>query len=398
MTEPSDESEPASQAQVTPINATESEVTSHTSSKPASSKPASKKSNSKKKYKRPKPKANPEPLTNEPEVKPKPEPSPKTFSNRPNVQLPDKSAHDRRTLVRRRLAEGVNFTKIKGKYAIVMNAPIPDEEIDQLLKGMAEIQSLLFCRLLLSHASMLPSALKANSVTEFLDDTEITPTELRNLALRLDKPSLQEIRDACADLDRIDEEDDGEYKGSEEEFDVDETAEKMEMLSWSDKDTPSKGLPKSWAPEREKQETEARKQERIFIEKSKNSSQHSEGGGKGTGVIDFGGVDDDERKYKGIRIKICGKFIHNYPSQKAVSRGGWLYFCLIAKDSDLHDAIKLCRNWNEFFHINILANYEYFPAAQWWLWKGDTKRQQLLSLVGLSTRQNSHGFALTYPL
>jgi len=60
----------------------------------------------------------------------------------------------------------------------------------------------LFCRLLLSHATLLPAVLKANSVEEFLNDQEISTTDLRDLCLRMEKPDLQDIRDTCADLAR----------------------------------------------------------------------------------------------------------------------------------------------------------------------------------------------------
>jgi len=59
-------------------------------------------------------------------------------------------------------------------------------------------------------------------------------------------------------------------------------------------------------------------------------------------LIDFGLQDDiqvpQERK---VKIKVCGKTIWNHPSNKAMARGGWLHFSIIAKDSNLSDAIKL---------------------------------------------------------
>ena len=103
---------------------------------------------------------------------------------------------------------------------------------------------------------------------------------------------------------------------------------------------------------------------------------------KGTTMIDFGDIDDERKlKSKKMRVKICASYIYNYPSGTAVTRSGWLQFCLIAKDSDLHDAIKLCRHWNEFWDLNVLSIFQYFPAANWLVWKGDTIRQQLLLQV-----------------
>ena len=99
-------------------------------------------------------------------------------------------------------------------------------------------------------------------------------------------------------------------------------------------------------------------------------------------LIDFGDLDDEGKfRSRKLRVKVCGKYIYNYPSEKAISRGGWLHFSIIAKDSDLHDAIKLCRHWDEFWELNVLAMYHYFPARSWLLWKGDRLRQQLLQMV-----------------
>jgi len=92
-----------------------------------------------------------------------------------------------------------------------------------------------------------------------------------------------------------------------------------------------------------------------------------------------------------------GKYMYNFRSEKSLGRGGWYHFAVIAKDSDLYDvsvpnlimkivltvlqAIELCRNWNEFFELNILCVHHYFPAAKWTVWVGDLLRQQLLTLV-----------------
>ena len=93
---------------------------------------------------------------------------------------------------------------------------------------------------------------------------------------------------------------------------------------------------------------------------------------KGKTLIDFGELDDEGKfRSKKMRVKICGRYVYSYPSERAISRGGWLQFCLIAKDSRLHDAIMLCRHWDEFYDLNIVANFQYFLAANWLIWKGD---------------------------
>lgn len=315
----------------------------------------------------------------------------KALTNGSDRPLPDKAAHDTASQVRRRLREGVKLSYSSGMHVAGTidnplelkdkTAPFPDEEIDELLQDMAEIKHLLFCRLLLAHATILPAAIKANSVEEFLNNKEVTDTDLRDLAITMDNPGLQEIRDACADLGR--EGDDDESDGAEEDPEIEEVAAKGRKTRLSDdmelfrqkKMRPNRKLPESWAPEREKQA----QHHKMLQERFEDDSNPED---KGKTWIDFGEVDDDGKfKSKKMRVKVCGRYIYNYPSEKAISRGGWLQFCLIAKDSNLHDAIKLCRHWDEFFDLNVLANFQYFPAANWVRWKGDRLRQQLLQLV-----------------
>ncbi|KAL8800251.1 MAG: hypothetical protein Q9182_005307 [Xanthomendoza sp. 2 TL-2023] len=315
----------------------------------------------------------------------------KVETNGANVPLPEKSAHDTKSQVRDRLRNGVRLYYGSGLHiaGTVDNprqthdktAPVPDEEIDRLLVDMAEIKHLLFCRLLLSQATVLPAAIRASSVDEFLSDPEVTDTDLRDLALKLDNPGLQEIRDACADLGRGDEEEDGGHGELDEEIALDRTEERLKRLGFRDIGCKRDGLPRSWAPEREKQAAKGKSERQALPFLSGNPITGGEEEGKPQTMIDFGDF-DDERKLtsKRMRVRICGRYIYNYPSERAVSRGSWLQFCLIAKDSDLHDAIKLCRHWDEFFALNILAIFQYFPAAKWLVWKGDHRRKQLLQL------------------
>ena len=311
----------------------------------------------------------------------------------PDQPLPDKATHDTAAQVRRRLKQGVRLSYSSGMHiaGTVDNpaelkdrtAPFPDEEIEELLQDMAEVKHLLFCRILLGHATVLPAAVKANSVEDFLNDKEVTETDLRDLAIKLDNPELQQIRDACADLGRGEEADFDECACEEEDPEVDRLAVEVRKVRISDNQgrlrqktlRPNKKLPETWAPEREKKAQHHKMLQDRFEDQSNPDD-------KGKTWIDFGNL-DDEGKFKSnkMRIKVCGRYIYNYPSEKAISRGGWLQFCLIAKDSNLHDAIKLCRHWDEFFDLNVLANFQYFPAANWLRWKGDRLRQQLLQLV-----------------
>ncbi|KAL8672046.1 MAG: hypothetical protein Q9168_003473 [Polycauliona sp. 1 TL-2023] len=290
----------------------------------------------------------------------------------------DKSAHDTKSQVRERLRNGIKLSYGKGLHVAGTidspaqthdrTAPVPDEEIDKLLTDMAEIKHLLF----------------SGSVEDFLNDKEVTDTDLRDLALKMDNPGLQEIRDACADLGReVDEEDDVYEEPEEEEEDeaADKLNSRLKQMGLANNQQKWRGLPSSWAPEREKKVTESKYARQGMVDALGDIFNKESGEIGSQTLIDFGEIDDDSKfKSKKIRVRVCGKYIYNYPSEKAINRGGWLHFCLIAKDSDLRDAIKLCRHWDEFFDLNILATFQYFPAAKWLVWKGDHRRKQLLQL------------------
>ncbi|KAF2211249.1 hypothetical protein CERZMDRAFT_43400 [Cercospora zeae-maydis SCOH1-5] len=102
---------------------------------------------------------------------------------------------------------------------------LPQEEVDKSMEEIGEIKQLLLCRLILGQAALLPAALRASSVQEFFNDPEIKATQLRDLCLRLEQPSLQELRDACADFAR------GDVEDSDKE--VDEGEDKQEAYDRS---------------------------------------------------------------------------------------------------------------------------------------------------------------------
>ena len=247
---------------------------------------------------------------------------------------------------------------------------------------------------------MLPAAIRANSVEEFLNNSEVTDTDLRDLALKMDNLGLQEIRDACADLGRGAEEDeeDDSYKEDSEDEEAAKTLalRKKAGLTGTDLGPAKSGRTDNRTPEREKKIHKAKQGRQSLLEQSFSGLIGGKGKmpaeeNKGKTLIDFGELDDEGKfRSKKMRVKICGRYVYNYPSERAISRGGWLQFCLIAKDSRLHDAIKLCRHWDEFYDLNIVANFQYFPAANWLIWKGDRFQQQLLQFVRLlSSRVSS---------
>ena len=288
-------------------------------------------------------------------------------------------ATETREEMRRRLKEGSEFKHEYGPEAqlgkgsiedptvLEKSPPLPDDEIEPMLGEISEIKQLLFCRLLLSHAALFPAGHRAETVEAFLNDSEISTTDLRDLCLKMENPDLQDIRDACADMVRSEEEPDN--IGTAGGVKAAETSQRTGLMpSLYEKN--KKDLPKSWQTRHEKQLSKRKKIQRELGEE------------EGGSFIDFGVIDDEGMfKRTKIQVKVCGRLIWNYRSERALTHAGWFHFSIIAKDSNLYDAIRLCRHWDEFFELNILAICKFFPAANWLMWAGDRLRTQYLLLV-----------------
>jgi hypothetical protein len=278
--------------------------------------------------------------------------------------------------MRERLSNPVKFERSKGWYmdgggplGINATTPVlPNEEIEQLLGEVAEIKNFLFCRLLLSQATLLPAALETDCIEDFLNRAEVTREHLRDLCLKLERPGLQDVRDACADFIR--ERDGGEGEEVDTLSDDDDIGYEEHIPRKHRLNPKHRGeLPDKYQTKREKAAKKARKKPAELYDADE------------CGILDFGNITDESQySRKRMRIKVCGRYMYNYPSEKALNRGGWYHFSVIAKDSDLFDAVELCRNWNEFFELNILCLYHYFPAPKWTRFIGDLSRQQLLQL------------------
>lgn len=170
--------------------------------------------------------------------------------------------------------------------------PLADDEIDTLMQQIPDIKQLLFCRLLLGYASLLPAALRAENVDDFLADSSVTNAELRDLCLKMEQPGLQQLRDACADLGRED-----------EELDDEDTtpATSAEAPAGRTRFTSRPMYPvKNVKTKREKELKE--KRERTMPDNMDSTT-----------FVDFGDVDDQQQyRIKKIRVKVCGRFIYNY--------------------------------------------------------------------------------------
>ncbi|KAI1373044.1 hypothetical protein F4677DRAFT_462599 [Hypoxylon crocopeplum] len=288
---------------------------------------------------------------------------------KPSGELPepDKSNIETEDEMRKRLKEGVE-KKYKNLDVPILvgtvetphgtqlkTAPLADEEIDSLMKDIKEIKLLLFCRLLLSHASLLPAAVRSSSVEEFLNDPEISQSDLRDICLKVEQPSLQDIRDACADLIRGDE-----PEAEDDDGDVVEE-ESFEEVILQERRYGYLQDPGWFVTNILAQREKLINSKDGLAKKKKNSSK-------------------EPAKPSKMRVQICGKSIWNYSSENSMSRDGWLQFSVLAKDCDLKHAVELCRNWDEFSRLNFLTVWQYFPASNWVSWGSDRLTQQLHEL------------------
>ncbi|KAK7707667.1 hypothetical protein SLS64_007187 [Diaporthe eres] len=271
--------------------------------------------------------------------------------------------------VRRRLREGVerDHSGLYGPQLVgtIQNplethgrtAPLPEEDIEKLLTDIAEIKALLLCRTLLSHATLLPAALRAKSVEEFIDDPSIAHTDLRDLCLKVEQPNLQALRDACADFARGD---NPEPPPPEEELEILSTEEIFRRnLMYGDMN--DMGLFSA-----------------LMSGMSKKIMAAESNKIKG----------DSEKKPAGKRMKItiCGKTIWNHASELAMARDGWLQFSVMAKDCTFEEAVLLCRNWDEFYELQTLVLWHFFPSAKWASWSQNALTEQLLHMVRLTSQ------------
>ncbi|PNP50352.1 hypothetical protein THARTR1_08956 [Trichoderma harzianum] len=294
-------------------------------------------------------------------------------------QMPDKSNIETEQEMRKRLSQGVD-KKLENLWGFqfvgslenphetfTRTAPMTHDEIETAIKDVREIKLLLFCRLLLAQASLLPAALRASSVDEFLNDAEIVDSDLRDICLKLEDPSLQQIRDACADFARGD---DAEVDAGDEPTDDSDSEDEEEFGDMmGDYDQYRNLHTDEWFLNK----LADRQGLREPRQKSISSSQRS-------------------------RVAICGKSVWNHASEKAMSRDGWLQFSIIAKDCDLKHAIQLCRNWAELADLNLLTLWQFFPASNWTSWGNNRLIQQLHELqffpyfIDLEAQQRNRHF------
>jgi hypothetical protein len=237
---------------------------------------------------------------------------------------------------------------------------MPEAELAGLLDDITEIKLYMFCRQLLATGRLLPAALRATSVEAFLADPEITAADLRDLALRVEQPTLQAIRDACADFIRARDADNGQQDG---ESHVDGGTDESEEMSTAD----------MMRRERRYGELQGGTMMQRYLTTPARRALAEK-----TGLVK---VPKPPPRPQKMQVTLCGKTIWNYASESAMAREGWLHFSILANGCSLDAAIELCRNWAEFNQLNILSQWQFFPAAADWLrWQYEDRQFGFLEL------------------
>ncbi|KAF8540610.1 hypothetical protein BDD12DRAFT_880249 [Trichophaea hybrida] len=191
---------------------------------------------------------------------------------------------------------------IKPRY---YDADYPQEEdIYKAQQKFAEqsraIREYQLLRNILRNSSLLSVAIECNSIDELLNDTEkVRNSDLRDLALGLSKTTMQDIRSACSDY----------------------------WLNEVGVDTITK--------------------RRRFSNKSKRKQREEDD-------------EEEEEESAGLdRIKVCGRWIHNYPMESRHPRRGWFQFGLLTFAS-WETALSLCTSWDECYELSLLGLSGYF--------------------------------------
>lgn len=121
---------------------------------------------------------------------------------------------------------------------------------------------------------------------------------------------LEEIRDACADLMRNGEELEEDVEIRESDEDKPDLSREALLQRQLFRGKRKSALPDSWLSKREKR---LRKQQSTQIGQLNFDDRQ---------IIDFGTVENESSQRTKVRVKICGRYVYNYPSEKSMACGG----------------------------------------------------------------------------
>lgn len=265
----------------------------------------------------------------------------KTKKNRDNVKLPTATEEtDQKEIEEAEESEadpldleGIEDEDMKALIRSVTELTITNQPAlyanfdneDGPAKIRAEVRAIheyLVLRSIIASPSLLSAAILSPSIDAFLNDTvHVRNTDLRDLALELSRPSDESIRNACADY---------------------WAAEKMNNLENPEDDEP----PNQLVVHKPKTKSKGKSRKKGGKKHKKPVPQTQESGG---GKMD--------------RVKVCGRWIYNYPAETKMPRRGWFQFAILTGAS-FPTAASLCKSWQEFYELNILSLNGYFRGLK----------------------------------
>jgi len=172
-----------------------------------------------------------------------------------------------------------------------------EDSLAQVRRESNAIREYLLIRLITKNPALLGVALESGSIDEFLQNPQVRNTDLRDLALGLSNPPLQNIRDACADY----------WAG------VALKKEGATIANEEDINTASliKGKAKQLAIENSllgKLSTPKKSRKCIIID------------GEKIPISDSAAQDEKDPVLLEERVKVCGRWIYNYPHERRLPR------------------------------------------------------------------------------
>lgn len=171
-------------------------------------------------------------------------------------------------------------------------------ELNRQLRAISEF---ILLRLVIANPSLLAAAMMSPTIDTFLNSGGVRNTDLRELGLDLSRSSPKVIKSACFDY----------------------------WVAEATKDVESQAL--------------------VKVEKGEGEEKQT------TGAPPFDLDLDHLALWKENKVKVCGKWIYNLPTEFALPCRGWYQFSMMAGNCSPWDAISICTSWNEFFDLNILA-------------------------------------------
>ncbi|KAF8541101.1 hypothetical protein BDD12DRAFT_539426 [Trichophaea hybrida] len=214
-----------------------------------------------------------------------------------------------------------------------------EKSLAQVRRESNAIREYLLIRLITKNPALLGVALESGSINEFLHNPQVRNTDLRDLVLGLSNPPLQNIRDACADY----------WAGVALEKEAATIANQEEITGIS----PTKGKGKQLAIRNSppgKTSTPKKSRKYITID------------GEKIPISDPATQDQNDIVVLEERVKVCGRWIYNYPHERRLPRRGWFQFAMLT-GCNLWKAIELCNSWDEFYELNILSLQGYFVGT-----------------------------------